>query len=131
ASVATADLVALDVTVGTAQRHYDLPRTPGKTRDTFEVTFHSYPAGATLFVVATATRNGQTVGSGQAAQTLRSKCSPLSLTLAAAGALADGDAGGAGDLAGGTDTPGDLSLSPSDQAAPADLAPTVPVLVFN
>lgn len=121
-SAPAADTLALDITVGSAYRHYDRPRTPGRTRDTLEVAFQSYPAGDTVAVVATATRNGQIVGTAATTQTLASRCSPLSLSLTAPGAPAGDDAGDTTDLDGGADAPDDLSSS--DQVPPADLSAT-------
>ncbi len=137
---ASADALAVDVTVGGIEAHFLRPRTPGRTRDTLEVDFSAYPAQATVLVAATAMSGAQSLGSGQTTGTLAPSCTALALTLSAVAGSDGGATTGDGDTTGDLSAPLNMTdlawTSASSDLAGVDLASTdmatsIPVISFT
>jgi hypothetical protein len=125
---ASADQLAIDITVGDAHQRYVRERAPGTRRDTFEVVFHQYLEDAPLVVDAASSRAGQPIGHGHAQATLAPSCTALAMALTDDGDGTD-DGGGSSDgsapLPDGASASSDLAMTPPlpDLAmAPVDLA---------
>jgi hypothetical protein len=110
AASASADAIALTVTVDGHAMNATRPHAAGAAQDTIEIDFAAgYPAGKSIAVAVAAQKKGAPVGTGSANATLASGCSSLRVAVTA-GEVTDG--GGGSDLGDGAIEVPDLTEQP-------------------